>query len=400
MQTLRRTALTFALLALPLAACGKEPATAEKPAVPPVVRDVSLGVVTTGEVADTAEVTGTVRSRTVTTVSSQIMGRILALPVREGSLVQAGQLLVELDDRDIAAQVRRAEAGLAEAESAVAEVDRAFAAAEAARAAAEAQRDLAVTTLARYQRLLDRKAVAPQEFDQVSAQQKAAAANVERAVAEGQALQAKRKQVLSRIEVARAEVANIKIIEGYAKITAPFAGVVTAKSVEVGAMANPGGPLLTLEDNRHYWLEIVVPEAQAGGLRPGQALQAAVDSAGLAVAAPVSEILPSADPVTRTTQVRLDLPASPRLRSGLFGRARIPVGRRRAILVPRGAVVERGQLEGVYAVGPNRIARFRLIRTGQTRSEGVEVLSGLMGGEQIVVSGTDRVTDGARIEGH
>jgi multidrug efflux system membrane fusion protein len=385
MQTLRRTALTFALLALPLAACGKEPATAEKPAVPPVVRDVSLGVVTTGEVADTAEVTGTVRSRTVTTVSSQIMGRILALPVREGSLVQAGQLLVELDDRDIAAQVRRAEAGLAEAESAVAEVDRAFAAAEAARAAAEAQRDLAVTTLARYQRLLDRKAVAPQEFDQVSAQQKAAAANVERAVAEGQALQAKRKQVLSRIEVARAEVANIKIIEGYAKITAPFAGVVTAKSVEVGAMANPGGPLLTLEDNRHYWLEIVVPEAQA---------------AGLAVAAPVSEILPSADPVTRTTQVRLDLPASPRLRSGLFGRARIPVGRRRAILVPRGAVVERGQLEGVYAVGPNRIARFRLIRTGQTRSEGVEVLSGLMGGEQIVVSGTDRVTDGARIEGH
>jgi multidrug efflux pump subunit AcrA (membrane-fusion protein) len=112
----------------------------------------------------------------------------------------------------------------------------------------------------------------------------------------------------------------------------------------------------------------------------------------------VSEILPAADPATRSTQVRLDLPASPRLRSGLFGRASVPVGRRQAILVPPEAVVERGQLQGVYTVDPDGIARFRLIRTGLIHPGGVEVLSGLGGGEQIVVSGADRVTDGARIE--
>jgi multidrug efflux system membrane fusion protein len=112
----------------------------------------------------------------------------------------------------------------------------------------------------------------------------------------------------------------------------------------------------------------------------------------------VSEIVPAADPTTRSTQVRLDLPASPRLRTGLFGRAWIPVGRRQAILVPPEAVVERGQLQGVYTVDPNDIARFRLIRTGPMHPGGVEVLSGLVGGEQVVLSGAERVTDGARIE--
>jgi len=82
------------------------------------------------------------------------------------------------------------------------EVDRGIAAAAAGQAAAEAQRDLAVSTLARYQRLLDRKSVAPQEYDQVAAQQKAAAAAVDRAIAEGQAIRSKRAQILARIETA------------------------------------------------------------------------------------------------------------------------------------------------------------------------------------------------------
>ncbi len=397
MLSLRRT-LLYALLLLPLAACGKEPARPEKTAAPPVVRDVTLGTATLGEVAETAEVVGTVKSRTVTTVSSKILGRILRLTVREGSLVQSGQTLAELDDQDILAQVHRAEAGLAEAESGVAEVDQAIAAAVAAQAAADAERDLATTTLSRYQRLLDRKSVAPQEYDQVAARHKAAVAEAERAAAERQAVEAKRRQVLARIESARAEVAGARVLLSYATIASPLAGVVTVKHADVGGMATPGAPLLTIEDNRHYWLEIAVPDAQAATLRPRQSLQATVESVGLSLAAPVSEILPAADPSTRTTLVRLDLPPQPRLRSGLFGRAWIPVGRRQAVQVPASALVERGQLQGVYVVGSDGTARFRLIWTGQTRPEGVEVLSGLVGGERIVVSGTARVTDGARIE--
>jgi multidrug efflux pump subunit AcrA (membrane-fusion protein) len=393
-----RLVIPGVLSALLLVACGKEPAAPAKAPAPPVVRDVSLGAAVSTRVEETAEVMGTVRSRTTATLSSKIVAGIVAMHVREGSLVEAGALLIELDDRDIAASVRRAEAGLAEAQAAETEVGRAIAAAEAARAAAEAQRDLAAATLKRYQQLLERKSVAPQEYDQVLARQKAAAADVERAAAEEQAVRAKRLQVLARIEAAKAEIANAKVMLGYARIVAPWSGIVTVKQADVGTLAAPGTPLLTLEDNHRYWLELAIPDAQAAAVRPGQSLRMAVDAAGLSGSARVSDIVPAADPATRSTQVRLDLPASPQLRSGLFGRARLPVGQRQAILVPPGAVVERGQLQGVYAVDPNGIARFRLIRTGLTYPGGVEVLSGLVGGEQIVVSGADRVTDGARIE--
>ena len=397
-MSISRRAFALALIALSLAACGKDSAHPPKAAEPPVVRDVTVGAATATDLDDLAEVTGTVRSRTVTTLSSKIVGRIVALHVREGSVVEAGQLLIELDDQDIAAQTRRAEAGLREAEAAMAEVDRGIAAAAAGQAAAEAQRDLAVSTLARYQRLLDRKSVAPQEYDQVAAQQKAAAAAVDRAIAEGQAIQSKRAQVLARIETARTEIAGTQVMRGYAKIAAPFAGIVTTKHTEVGGLAAPGAPLLTLEDDRRYWLEAVVPDSQIAGLKRGQSLQVAVEGAGFSGAAPVSEIVPTADQATRTTLVRLDLPASPQLRSGLFGRAWIPAGRRQAIQVARQAVVERGQLQGVYVVGQDGIARFRLIRTGAMHSGGIEVLSGLTSGEQVITSGVERVTDGARIQ--
>ncbi len=398
MATLPRTLLLVAVVALPLLACGREPAHQEKAVEPPVVRDVAVGTVTEAPLDEVVDVTGTVRSRMATTLSSKIVGRILALHATEGSTVKAGQILIELDDQDIAAQTRRAEAGLREAESAMAEVDRAVAAAAAGQAAAEAQRDLAASTLARYQRLLDRKSVAPQEYDQVAAQQKAAAAAVERAIAEGQAIQAKRAQVLARIESARAEISSTQVMRGYAKIAAPFDGIVTVKHTDVGGLAAPGVPLLTLEDNRRYWLEIAVPDAQVRGLKPRQSLQVSIEAAPFSGAASISEILPAADAATRTTLVRLDLPGKSGLRSGLFGRAAIPLGQRKAIQVSRQAVVERGQLQGVYVVGQDNIARFRLIRTGATRQDMVEVLSGLAGGEQIVLAGVERVSDGVRIQ--
>ena len=291
MQTLRHAA-PVVLAFLVLAACGKEPAQPAKAPEPKIVRDVTVGVVTMADVDEAAQVTGTVKSRTSTTLSSKIVGKILAMYVREGSEVQAGQVLVELDDSDIAAQVRRAEAGVREAESAIPEVDRAIAAANAARAAAEAQRDLAAATLSRYQRLLERKSVAPQEYDQVVARHKAAVADVERAAAEVQALQAKRQQAQARIETARAELASVQVMQGYAKIAAPISGVVTVKHADVGSLAAPGAPLLTLEDSRRYWLEAAVPESQAARIRRGQSLPVQVEAAGISTTARVSEIVP------------------------------------------------------------------------------------------------------------
>jgi len=385
-------------MSLLLFACGKEPAHEASPPEPPVVRGVTVAAAAPVEIEETVEAIGTVKSKTTTTISSRIVGAVLAMHVREGSQVQVGAPLVELDDRDIATTVRRAEAALAEARAAETEVERAIAAAEAGRAAAEAQRDLAAATLKRYQQLLDRKSVAPLEYDQVVARHKAAAADVERAAAEVAALRAKGSQVQSRIEAARAEIARAQVTQSFTEITAPFSGLVTVKHADVGAMAAPGTPLLTLEDNQHYRLEVSVPESQGTGIRLGQALPVSVDATGLSTRATVGEIVPAADPSTRTIQVRLDLPASARLRSGLFGRAWIPVGRRVALRVPQAAVIERGQLQGVYVVGADAIARFRLIRTGAAQPGTFEVLSGLTPGEQIIVAGLEQVKDGVRIE--
>jgi membrane fusion protein, multidrug efflux system len=95
--------------------------------------------------------------------------------------------------------------------------------------------------------------------------------------------------------------------------------------------------------------------------------------------------------------VKLDLPAGPGLRSGLFGRARFPAGERQALLVPIAALVERGQLTAVYVVGADDVARLRLVTAGTRHADRVEILSGLAGGERIVVEGAPRVSDGARV---
>lgn len=390
--------LAFLPLLLLLAACGPEAGQPPRAPEPMPVQGVTLGLAATAQIEDAAEVTGSVRSRSVTAVSSRIMGRILALPVAEGSRVEPGQLLAELDDREILAQLRRAEAGLAEAEAGLTEVAKAAAAAAAAQAAAEAQRDLAASTLARFRTLLERQAVAPQEFDQVLARHRASLAEVERAAAEGQAILARRGQILARMESARAEIHSVEVLRTHARITASRAGLVTAKHAEVGAMASPGVPLLTLEDPRRYWLELAVPESLLPRLRVGQSLRLEIEGADLSATARVSEILPATDPATRTAQVRIALPDSGRLRSGLFGRAWIPTGGRKVLQVARAGVVERGQLQGVYVVGPDSVARFRLVRIGQLRGEAVEVLSGLADGERIVTAGTERVVDGARVQ--
>jgi len=396
MPTLTRTTVLLSTALLLGTGCGKEPTLPEPAAA--AVQGVRVGLAATAEIQESAETIGTVRSRTVTIVSSRIMGRILALHAREGAAVAPGQLLVELEDRDIVAQLRRAEAGLTQAESGLAELERAEAAAAATVVAAEAQRDLAASTLARYRTLFERKAVAPQEFDQVAARHRAAEAEVARAAAEGEVVRARRTQIRAAAETARAEIASVEVGRSFTKILSPMAGVITVKHAEVGGMASPGAPLLTIEDPRRYWLEIALPESQLAGVRPGQRLPVVIDGAGLSLEARVSELLPLTDPATRTAMVRIALPDRPGLRSGQFGRAFVPTGRRQALQLPREAVVERGQLQGVYVIGADRIARFRLIRTGLERQGRLEVLSGLTSGESVALEGIERLRDGARVE--
>ena len=394
-----KTASVFVASAIALltTACGRrQEAPTEKVAAIPSVKTER---VVAAPIDDFYEATGTVRSKTTSVVSSRIMGSIIAIYVREGDRVRAGQTLIEIDNRDATAQLQRSQAGIREAESALDEIERNIQAAGSGKEAAEASLALAASTFNRYKALLERRSVSPQEFDEVQARYKVAGAEADRASRMSSSLVARRNQVLAKIDQARAEVANAQVYASYARVASPMNGIVTAKQAEVGAMAAPGAPLLTLEDDSRYRLEASVDESQIRNIRVGDKVTVRIDALGdEEPSGTVSEIVPAADPASRSHTVKIDLPARPALRSGSFGRARFSNGQKQAMTIPQRAITERGQLVSVFVVDQSGIARLRLIKTGKAYGDRVEVLTGLSDGERIIVDRVEAVSDGSRIE--
>jgi multidrug efflux pump subunit AcrA (membrane-fusion protein) len=378
-------------------ACGrKQEAAAEKSAP---IRNVKTEKVVAAPIDDFYEATGTVRSKTTSVVSSRIMGSIMAIHVREGDRVRAGQSLIEIDGREATSQLQKAKAGMREAESTLDEIERNLQAAGSGKTAAEASLALAASTYNRYKQLLERRSVSPQEFDEVQAKYRVADAEVERATRILSSLAARKDQVLAKIDQAKADVTNAQLYASYTRVTSPMNGIVTAKQAEVGAMAAPGTPLLTLEDELRYRLEASVEESQIRSIHLSDKVQVQIDALGdEEVSGTVGEIVPAADPASRSHTVRIDLPARPALRSGSFGRARFSSGQKQAITIPRRAIAERGQLVSVFVVDQSGTARLRLIKTGKPYGDRVEVLTGLNDGERIIVDRVEAVTDGSRIE--
>jgi RND family efflux transporter MFP subunit len=373
--------LLIALLAF-LAACGTkshEPEKAEAAAPVPV----QVTGVTPVERPVMYEAIGTVRARTLASISSKVMGYVREVKVQVGDRVAQGQLLASLDSRDLDARQRRAEAGLSEAKNAVPEV-------EGATAAAKANLELAQVTFNRMKDLFDKKSNSNQEFDEASTKLKAAHANYEMALS-------KRKQLDSRISQAEEALKGASIMREYAEITAPFAGRVTEKRVEPGDLATPGAPLLSLEREGAYRLEASVEESRLSQIRVGQKVSVVLDALGRTEEARVSEIVPAVDAASRAYTVKIDLPSLPNLRSGMFGRAIFPLGTRSVLVIPAGAVIEHGQLRSVL-VAEDGAARTRLVTLGETDQGQSEVLSGLNPGDKIIFPMSPGLSDGAKVE--
>ena len=364
--------LTLLLLAVALlSGCSSQRETVS--AAPETVGDISVQSVHRASVPDLLEAVGTVRAAQTTQLASQMMGNIVAIRAHEGDRVRRGQVLAVIDDAQPRANLDRATAAELAAGKEISANDSEFALAEA--------------TYKRYQNLLERKSVSPQEFDEVKARYEGARARREMARA-GQA------QATAAMEQARAAA-------GYARVLAPFDGVITEKKVDVGTLASPGMPLFTLEDVRRYRLEATVNESDLRFVRMGQQVPVLIDAlSDREVSAKVIEIVPAADPASRSFLVKIELPANSALRSGLFGRAHFVRGERTSLLIPRTSLVERGQLQGVYVLGQNKVATLRYITLGKPSGQQVEVLAGLQDGETVVAEPGDRELSGKRIESH
>lgn len=364
-----------------LSSCGGEP-----PATPveePAPLTVETVTADKAEWPSVYEATGTVRARTAVTISSKVMGYVREVRVEAGDRFRAGQTLVLLDARELDAAYRQARAAHNEARSAVAEVDNAI-------AAAKAQLELAEATFGRMKDLYEKKSISDQEFDEASAKVKMAAANHQMALS-------KREQLKERIQQAEEAVEAAGIMQSYAEIRAPFEGTVTGKMVEPGNLAAPGAPLLEIERAGAYRLEAQLEESRLPDVRVGQQVTVELAALGESIRARVGEVVPAIDAASRAFVVKIDLPRLPRLRSGLFGRAKFEIGAREVVAIPAGAVVARGQVQSVFVVEGNR-ARVRLVTLGQRREEEVEILSGLSAGEALVCPVPAGLADGARVE--
>jgi multidrug efflux pump subunit AcrA (membrane-fusion protein) len=363
-----------------------------------VVSGVRLETVTPAAVRDAVEVAGTVRTKTQMVIASKVQGYVRDVRARQGDHVEHGRVLVTVDERELAARADRARAALAEAEMSLDEVRRTLDEAEASLRSAGADHAYAEATASRFRQLWQRGLISAQDYEAVEAKRKSTAAAVEQAEARILSVRAREKQMSYRIDAGAAELRAAEIALGETRITAPATGVVVDRRVEPGDLAMPGQPLLVLDDPRAYRLEAEVGESAVGGVRLGQRVPVVLDSLGRSLEGRVVEIIPAADPASRTVTVKLDLPGDPGLRSGLFGRARFPAGERQALLVPISALTERGQLTAVYVVDGQNIARLRLVTAGARHADRVEILSGLTAGERIVVEGAARVGDGSPVE--
>jgi RND family efflux transporter MFP subunit len=335
----------------------------------PTVTGVVVIKVHPSQVDSYYETSGTVMAKTISAISSRVMGTVTSINVKEGDRVSKGQLLLTIDDRDLIQRMKTAEEGYKESLKAL--------------EAAKENRSLMDITYKRYRDLYDEKAISEQEMDEIKTKKRVSDIEYQRAQAMAKG--------------AEAALLEAKINLGFANITAPISGVITEKKIEVGSMAVPGTPLLTLEDDSSFRMEVNIDERLSGRLRVGMPVDVIIDSMGKQIKGEVSEIVPAVDPVSRTFLMKVDIKGES-LRTGLYGRVLVPEGKREAILIPKESVIEKGQLVGVYAVDDKGIITYRLIKIGKTYNEKVEVLSGLSDGDRIVVDGVENVVDGGIVK--
>lgn len=288
------------------------------------------------------ETTGTAAPRLVADLSTRLMGKVLTVSVKEGDRVRAGQALLQVDGRDLDARSEGLASGLE---------------------AAQSQLALAEKQARRMKALYADSAVPKASLDQAQAELDRARAG------------------LSQV---RSQDAELRNIQGYSKISAPFDGKVVARHVDPGMMATPGAPLLRVEDASVLRISATTTTATARNLSAGQVLTARVD--GHEVRAKIEGIVPSGSGNLTVVNAIVENRADT-LASGAVATLLLPRGTRMARLLPQSWLEREGDLVGVWvrtAQGDTK----RWIRTGNAMGEGVEVLSGLAEGDSIVVRGT------------
>lgn len=285
---------------------------------------------------------GTIRAVHETAIAAKLLAKVKVVNVQAGKTVDAGDVLVELDDEDLKARLQQADAALQ---------------------AATATRDQAQREFDRVKGLYESASAAKIEYDRAQTALQTATADVDGA------------------QQARREAETIL---GYATIKSPMAGIVIDKQVEVGDTVSPGQTLLKLYDPTRMQLVASVRESLTQRLAVGQDIGVRVDALAKTCTGRISEIVPEAESASRTFAVKVTGPCPPGIYSGMFGRLLIPLDEQQVLVIPQQAVRHVGQLDLVTVVESDD-ATQRAVRLGRTYGDDVEVLAGLQAGEQVAL---------------
>ncbi len=347
------------LTALFLGSCGgdsKETAGSQNP--------VAVAVRIAGGATDGSSfnASGRVEAAQQVTLGTRSMGYVRQIHVKVGEKVAKGQLLVSLDNADLQAKLAQAAASITEAEVAYTNADKDY---------------------ERYQALFADQSATQKELDDMTARYRMARARLEAA-----------RQMRNEVEAQFA----------YARIKAPFAGVVTNTFAEEGDLASPGQPLVAVEAPGRFEVKAQIPENVISQVAEGDPAEVWVKTLGKKLKGSVSELSTSARNTGGQYQATISLEETDKeLRSGMYATL---IFQRKAgsapadtlLLLPAEALVQRGQLSGVFTVSQSNTALLRWLRIGRTYGDQVEVLSGLRPGETYVYSATGKLYNGAPLQ--
>jgi RND family efflux transporter MFP subunit len=356
-------------------------------------------------VANTLELSGSIRPVEQATLSTRVMGRITQLSLETGDRFRKGDILTRIDVMDITAQTGQAQLGVAQAQAEVFRSQASLNQLESQKLEAQSALRLAQVTQSRMSRLQAEGAVSQSVLDDANTaleQARARVAQSEAGIRQSQAAIAQTQAAVSRAELS---VISSDVSESYGTIFAPFDGVVVQKLAYEGEMAAPGTPLLKVENPNKLELEISVPEENLRFVRVGQSVKVQFDAVNQSLSATIQQIVPAANAQSRSFSVKIPLNNSGKLISGMFGRIALPIGAtKETLLIPTTALIQRGQLQGVYVLEnvedkaiSKTITMMRWVKTGKTQDGQIEIVSGLKAGDRIVTSNIAQLSDGQAV---
>jgi RND family efflux transporter MFP subunit len=349
--------------------------------------EVSVAAAIRGSNMGNLVLPGNIQAVTEAPILARAEGFIQRRYVDIGDKVNAGQLLADIQAPDLDQQVTQARAAVQQTQ---ADLERATAALEQGKA----NESLAKVTASRWDNLAKRGVVSRQENDQYQAQYMAQAANVralDRAVAAAK----------GNVAASQANVARLTELQGYLQVRAPFAGVITLRNIDVGALVNTGSTLLfRIAQTNPLRTYVNVPQVSAPEVRVGQtATLSTADLPDRKFNGVVTRTANSLDPASRTLLVEIQVPnPDGKLMPGTYAQVDLNLPRKDPpLLIPSDTLVVRSAGTLVALLDTNNKVHFQGITVGRDLGDRIEVLSGLKAGQRVIVNPNDSVQEGVKV---